>query len=240
MGLDVYVGPLSRYYAGNWETILQQMARRGGPPVTVIRAGEPRVGLLRRLVDRVVPRKTPDPSSVIAAWKRTLPAALPACDWPDAAEGAYFTDKPAWDCYGALVLWAAYDEHPPKERLSAATDKWNRDETYLRAVESPVSKYRHLVGNTEVWLPVDFKTPFSARMPNGASAVVGSSPRLLSELNELNSRTWKATAGDVERWRKEGAEFGAPLEVSARFGFSIFLGLTSTAVERRLPMKLDY
>jgi hypothetical protein len=240
MGLDVYVGPLSRYYSGDWETILQQMARQGGLPITVIRAGEPKVGLLRRLVDRVLPRKAPDPASVIAAWKQTLPAALPACDWSDVPDGPYFTDKPAWDCYGALVLWAAYDEHPPKERLSAATDKWNHDETYLRVAESPASRYRHLVGNTEVWLPIDFETPFSAPMPNGVSAIIGSCPRLLFELNELNARTWKASAGDIELWRKEGAEFGAPLEVSARFGFSIFHGLSSKAVERRLPMKLDY
>ena len=216
MGLDVYVGPLSRYYSGNWETVLQQMARQGGISVQVIRAREPRVGLLRRLIDRVLPRKVPDPTSVITAWKRTLPKAV------------------------ALVLWAAYDDLSPKERLSSATDVWSRDKTYVSALESPTSRYRHLVGNTEVWLPVDFDPPFSALMPNGASAVIGSGPRLLSELNELNARTWKATAADCEKWREEGAEFGAPLEVSARFGFSIFYGLGSSAVEKRLPMKLDY
>ena len=240
MGLDVYVGPLSRYYSGNWETVLQQMARQGGISVQVIRAREPRVGLLRRLIDRVLPRKVPDPTSVITAWKRTLPKAVAASDWPDAPDGPYFTDKPAWDCYGALVLWAAYDDLSPKERLSSATDVWSRDKTYVSALESPTSRYRHLVGNTEVWLPVDFDPPFSALMPNGASAVIGSGPRLLSELNELNARTWKATAADCEKWREEGAEFGAPLEVSARFGFSIFYGLGSSAVEKRLPMKLDY
>jgi len=32
----------------------------------------------------------------------------------------YATDKPAWDCYGALVLWAAYDELPTPSRRETA------------------------------------------------------------------------------------------------------------------------
>ncbi len=39
MGLDVYVGPLSRYYGGDWETVIQQAAREGGFEVEVIRPG---------------------------------------------------------------------------------------------------------------------------------------------------------------------------------------------------------
>ena len=30
MGLDVYVGPLIRYYTGDWETIVQQIGRETG------------------------------------------------------------------------------------------------------------------------------------------------------------------------------------------------------------------
>jgi len=42
MGLDVYVGPLSRYYAGDWETIVQQAGRQQGVEVQVLRAPVPR------------------------------------------------------------------------------------------------------------------------------------------------------------------------------------------------------
>jgi hypothetical protein len=44
MGLDVYVGPLRRYYAGNWETILQQVAKESGIPVRVMRPSQPELG----------------------------------------------------------------------------------------------------------------------------------------------------------------------------------------------------
>jgi len=38
MGLDVYVGSLTRYYAGDWELIAQQAARDIGVPLRVVRA----------------------------------------------------------------------------------------------------------------------------------------------------------------------------------------------------------
>ena len=37
MGLDVYVGSLTRYYCRDWETIVQQMARGTGKKVEVVR-----------------------------------------------------------------------------------------------------------------------------------------------------------------------------------------------------------
>src|SRR5207249_3444477 len=38
MGLDVYVGSLTRYYAQDWETIVQQWGREQGLPVEVRRS----------------------------------------------------------------------------------------------------------------------------------------------------------------------------------------------------------
>jgi hypothetical protein len=37
MGLDVYVGSLTRYYTGDWETIVQQAGREMGLEVRVER-----------------------------------------------------------------------------------------------------------------------------------------------------------------------------------------------------------
>jgi hypothetical protein len=43
MGLDVYVGSLTRYYAGQWETIVQQAGRQIGFDVQVVRT-QPEAG----------------------------------------------------------------------------------------------------------------------------------------------------------------------------------------------------
>ena len=37
VGLDVYVGPLTRYYLGDWETVVQRLGRERGFPVKTIR-----------------------------------------------------------------------------------------------------------------------------------------------------------------------------------------------------------
>jgi hypothetical protein len=59
-------------------------------------------------------------------------------------------------------------------------------------------------------------------------------------LDDLNSRTWQATPDDLVRWRRDGADFGAPMEVGAQFAFAVARDLAGKANENRLPMLLDY
>jgi len=164
---------------------------------------------------------------------------MPDLDWNEYPEAEYATDKPAWDCYGALVLWAAYDELPNAKRRETAKD-WDKDPAYLTSRMNPHSRYQHLIADTELWLPVEFRVPVRTAAIVGDSIVVGSSVRLLAELRELNSRTWNADDQQTSQWRYDSAEFGGPLETSARFAFSIFYELAERSVAARLPMKLDY
>lgn len=41
MGLDVYVGSLTRYYSGDWESVVEQAAREQGLDFHVLRVAEP-------------------------------------------------------------------------------------------------------------------------------------------------------------------------------------------------------
>ncbi len=237
MGLDVYVGPLTRYYAGNWQTIVQQVMAGSGVPVQIIR---PNRGWLDRLRDRIGFRG-PDAARVVRRWRDRLRRELriAGLDWNEDPEAEYATDKPAWDCYGALVLWAAYDELPSAKRRETA-EGWEKDPAYQSSRANPQSLYRHLLADTEIWLPVEFDAPARTAAIVGDSIVIGSSPRLLAELRELNLRTWNADDRQISQWRRDGADYGAPLEISARFGFCIFYELVRRSIAARLPMKLDY
>ena len=243
MGLDVYVGPFSRYYAGAWETILQQHGRASGLSVEIIRPPQPKPGLLDRLLGFFTGRqRRDDPAADVGSWMAGLSRYSPggkSFQWPDQPDGEFFTDKPAWDCYGALVLWAAYDESRTST-LPETAQHWDEDPVFTAALANPSGRYRHLVGNTEIWLPGEFDPPFSGPTPSGETAVFGSNIRLLRELEDLNQRTWQASASDLERWRQEGASYGAPFEISAKFGFAVFHDMTTKSVDKRLPMKLDY
>lgn len=240
MGLDVYVGSLTRYYSGNWETIVQQAGREQGLTVTVVRPGAAK-SWLGRLLGRFRPSGEASAAEAVRRWRDRVGGELgiAGLEWNEAPDAEYATDKPAWDCYGALALWASYDELPRAPRRETA-EGWDQDSALLTSRMNPKSRYRHLVADTEIWLPVAFEQPLRTDALTGDSVVVGSSVRLLEELRELNDRTWAADDDRIAKWRYDGAEYGAPLEISARFGFSIFYDLTRRSVAARLPMKLDY
>ena len=240
MGLDVYVGTLTRYYTGDWETIVQQLGREAGLPVEVRRPRPPAPTLLARLLHLFRPNGVPAAARDIERWRRRLQRELGTpLTWSEDPDVTYFTDKPAWDCYGALVLWAAYDELPNAPRRSTG-EQWSNDPAYQTARLNQALRYKHLMADTELWLPADFAEPIQTTSVLGEPITVGSSVRLRAELEALNGRTWAANEETIAQWRADGADYGAPLETSARFGFSVFYELTSESVRRRLPMKLDY
>jgi hypothetical protein len=238
MGLDVYVGSLSRYYTGKWETIIQQYGRESGVNVQVVRTAEPERGFLGRLIDRIRPK--PDVGRDVARWQAELSRrAGVAVTWDDDPRREYFTDKPAWDCYGALLLWAAYEERGATKYPETA-EKWDENPIFASLAGKADSKYCQLLANTEIWVPAEIHLPIAASTLAGDTAVVGSVGDLADQLRALNEASWKADEATISQWRQEGADYGAPLEQSARFGFAVFSQLAALAVQHRLPMKLDY
>jgi len=123
MGLDVYVGSLTRYYAGDWELIAQQVAREAGVPLQIVRTNADPADAIR------------DPAiigPVVNRWRDQLSASLSEhlsapLDWNEEADQPYFTDKPAWDCYSGLMLWAAYSEHPELKRPDDNAEDFGHD-----------------------------------------------------------------------------------------------------------------
>src|SRR5262245_14111366 len=104
MGLDIYVGSLTRYYCGNWETIAAQTAREQGMDFHVTRTNP---GPSDKMTDPVEIRQAVDDwrAGVESALHPHLEAHL---DWAEGAELEYFTDKPDWVGYAGVVLLAAH------------------------------------------------------------------------------------------------------------------------------------
>jgi len=235
MALDVYVGTLTRYFTGDWETVAQRYARETGMEIQIIRPGmEPGQEPERPEAAEV--------EEAVAAWKAYLSEAIKVpLDWPEGIGPDYHTDRPAWDGYASLLLWAAYDEHPDLERPYGSVTVWDDDPAYRRAVaEGSGTRYYQLLKGQEVWLPAEMEMSFSAGFLNGQAKIYGSVPALLASLEELNRRTWSANELDFAKWRYDGCEPGAPLEVAAKFGFSIFREMARLAAKDRLVMLLDY
>jgi hypothetical protein len=233
--LDVYVGSLTRYYAGDWELIAQQAAKELGLPIEVIRQNDP-------------PDAVRDPEQIrptVLAWRESLSVALAdqlaaPLDWDERAEAPYFTDKPTWDCHSDLVLWAAYDEQRQLRLPEEHVDDWSQDPAYrLSAHPDAKTRYSQLY-DVGLWLPSDFGFVFKTEDITRAEILVGSSATLLKQLRELNARTWHAEQGILHQWRRDGADHGAPLQAGARFAFALFSELAGEAIKHRLPMRLDW
>jgi hypothetical protein len=120
MALDVYVGSLTRYYAGEWENISEKTARDRG---TQFRIGR-RVGS---------GETDPDIQEILQAiltWRVELNQSLgdrvaQPLDWSEDLDAPYYTGRPGWDGFGSLVLWAAYAEHPAVRRPASLTEEWD-------------------------------------------------------------------------------------------------------------------
>lgn len=231
MGLDIYVGTLTRYYQRDWLTAVQQ-------------AFPGKVEVVRPDGDN----EQADPEEVrevVALWTQGLAAGLKLdALWGEDHEQPYFTDKPAWDGYGALLWWAAYDDQgidPRARPASITTENCLDDPAFERYTDRRVeTRYSQLLLGEEMWLPIPSPSVFGGVDVAGNSRMFGNCAKLLGQLNLLNERTWNVDIATGEALRREGCERGSGLEASARFGWAVMRHLAHGAVQHQLPMILDY
>jgi hypothetical protein len=236
MALDIYVGSLTRYYAGEWETVGQRQARETGG-VAPARVDAP--GDAIRDPEEIRP--------IVTEWRQGIAAALKESvvdpfDWDESGNEPYSTDQLGRDVFTSLRLWAAYAEHPDLPRPTALVADLATDPAFLRSNNPEgTSAYHQLIREIELWLPWDFSFTFRAETPAGGSKVgLGSVPALRKQLAELNSKTWRASSeATLASWRRDVPSLDAPLEVFARFGFGVLYPLAALAEKGRTLLKLD-
>ncbi len=239
MALDVYVGSLTRYYAGDWESITDRKGKRTRPARTQV---------ARTKGGRATSEAGKDSERIrraVLAWRERMKRALQqhlgeTLDWPETAEAPWFTGRPGWDGFGSLVLWAAYAEQPGLRRPAVLPEEWDDDPALMRSnADGFRSRYAHLVRNVELWLPPAFDFTFEGEDVDGRRIIVGSSITLGRQLGELNAATWKMDEGELTALAEDRPR-GNGLESSARHALAVMTSLARRAVEHRLPMKLDY
>lgn len=235
MALDIYVGSLTRYYAGDWESVADRKEKR-----------------TRSTARTQATRASSDPDKeserirkAVLGWRDGMKRALQQhldepLDWAETTEAPWFTDRPGWDGFGSLVLWAAYAEQPGLRQPAVLPEEWDDDPALVRSnADGFRSRYSHLVRNVELWLPCAFDFTFEGEDVDGRRIIVGSSTTLGRQLGELNAATWKMGADELVALAKNRPP-GSALETCACHALAVMSGLVRHAVEHRLPMKLDY
>jgi hypothetical protein len=221
VGLDVYVGSLTRYYVEGPADVVERIARHqditvsdGQDAEEVIRAAvlRWREGLSRWLGDR-------------------LDGPL---DWDESAPAPCFTDKPGWDGYGGTLLLAAHDEHPELPPPAQVSADWPDDPAYQAASAPGAGSRYHQLLTPELWLPCRFAFTVRTQDLTGEEVELGSSVALLDQLELLSSR-----------YRLDGQPPDEPadghtLSAAAGNGLTVLRRLAERSVVNRVPMKLDF
>ena len=235
MALDVYVGSLTRYYAGRWENLGERAARERGAPTSVRWAKQPEDA---KSQDRI--------RAKVIGWRTALAKALGdrlagPLDWDETEDAPWYTHRPGWDGFGSLVLWAAYAEHPVLTCPASLPEDWDEDPALARSNGAGFrSCYSHLVRDVELWLPARFAFTVEGQDFEGRRVVFGSAPGLCEQLRRLNAATWQAGRKVLSGWQATAPAADWGLERRARHAFAVLSDLSGKAVAYRLPMKLEY
>lgn len=236
MALDVYVGSLTRYHAGEWETVGEKAARERLRQGLVARPRGPAA-----LVE-----SSAGIHAAVVAWRADLVRSLgdridTPLDWEETPDAPYFTGRPGWDGFGSLVLWAAYAEHPSRRCPGVLPEEWDSDPVLMRSnADGFRSRYAHLLRPVEIWLPNPFDFTFENLNVDGRPTVVGSATVLRRQLSELNAATWQASGAVVAGWGRTPPSAGTLLEQRARYAFAVLSELAQQATGHKLPMRLDF
>jgi hypothetical protein len=221
VGLDVYVGSLTRYYVESSADVVERIARHQGMAVSdgqdaeeVIRAAVVgwRDGLSRWLGDR-------------------LDGPL---DWDESGPAPCFTDKPGWDGYGGALLLAAHDEHPELPAPAQVSADWPDDPAYQAASAPGAASRYHQLLTPELWLPCRFAFTVRTQDITGEEVELGSSMALLDQLELLSTRY------RLDGQPPDPAADGHSLSAAAGNGLAVLRRLAERSVINRLPMKLDF
>jgi len=255
MGLDLYAGTLTRYYARNWMTATQQWAEENGYTYNRVGPGGP-----------MEQEQKPDPAEVRAAmeaWRDSLLAALKnggtdCAPWPEDNDAPYYTDKPDWDAWCALILAGACaycgEEVPARVPRGFSSGVWDRPVVKKAAEERKGS----LFAGAELWLPFPEPFWFACQNPVGNQITVATTGTLLAELTEINGFLWQAEEQEVLSWITtqgyppdgEMGPDGRFVEIAknpdydtqslAKLAYSILYRAAQFSKEHQAPIVLDY
>ncbi len=191
---------MSRYYCNDWKNIVKQEAERRGMKCEVVDANGNEI---KAVEDK---EEIAQISDTVCRWidyvTKNIDETLDSPYWDDTRELGYYTDKPGWEAYGALVMLCAclLLDCPLPEYVE---DGWNAFEEPI--VEKAMSQEcpGSLLSNVMYWLPIPKMITFTTILPCGNTASFSTLDMLKRELEMLNQKMWNADETTILSWRNE-------------------------------------
>ena len=217
MGLDIYSGTLTRYYSRNWKTIVQQLSEENGQKCVMTDGCGNEIKSIDDKAEVAQIRET------VIGWAENIAASIeppiPTPLWNETVECDYYTDKPDWEAFGALIMLQACVSL--NRRLPEYVESgWNafEDSVVKEAVSNQI--VNSLLSDVALWLPIPDNAILITAYPTGDEGSISTVSLLKRELEELNQRLWKADEATILSWRND--KFYVPVkqkEPKLLFGF---------------------
>ena len=232
MAFDIYAGGFARFYAREWENVAQKQARETGMRYQIIYSAQD-----------PGPAKWDDVQAAVGHWKTALVRGLGEnapkdLNWSEDRDAPYFTDRPGWDGYSALVLMAAstatntpLPEKLPKDSLTS--------DVLVRTQATAFQGAYRSITQTQLWLPGSFEFGFDFVDLCEQKVCVTSVKRLHADLLALKDANG-ITNEQSQTIMREGYEDGADFIRIAVFGLTVFERIAQEAERHSLPVFLSY
>ena len=120
--------------------------------------------------------------------------------WQEDNEKPYYTDKPDWDAFGAMLLVAAcrtYGEPVPP----TVEKDWNfMENPVIARLSGDKERVWSLLRGATWWIPLSDSFLFQGPLPTNDTATIGTVGALRKELEKLNQLAWKADENMILSW----------------------------------------
>ncbi len=257
MGLDIYAGTMTRYYAHNWKTAVQRWAEENGYTFQRITPNDGEIPEDEKMSPAEI-------QAAIESWQQQVLAAIaqpgqkPYTAWTENNEKPYYTDKPDWDAFGAMLLVAACHVYGEPVPDTVEKDWQFLDHPLIDRLSEDTEMAWSLFRGTSCWLPLADSFMFQGPMPTGDQTMIATTAGLRRELERLNQMAWQADEDTVFRWEQTegyptdgtvgadgvitmGAEYiQYSTQSLAKYAFSLFYQALKFAEENQVPILLDY
>jgi len=235
MGIDLYAGPLCRYYARDFVTPAMALV-----PPERRKVMDPRTGK----VELHRPQNPSKYRDAILGWMQEIKPRIRRAGpmivrWEELPRTEYLCEQ--YRSWPELQYFAAYAQVEELEMPKEYVYSQKPDAAFEIAKEMGLeSEYASIVF-CKFWLPLEFRHPIELALPTQERSPVGSVVSLRAEAEDLAERFLGVSLVTVESLIAVNAdERRTPLERAAADGIYRILRVTDFALAHNLPVVVDY